>query len=131
VFSNILVYQKDLNFDSENFAIMTGSAATPNQSHLEGASSAHKKSFPQAQGKLASEPAKKYVIVTCMDARLDPAAAFGIAVGDAHVIRNVSSRICSRWKTGPLPDRAPHLTDCLCDSDTRPAAPPMMRYAAS
>jgi carbonic anhydrase len=26
--------------------------------------------------------------VTCMDARIDPAAAFGIALGDAHVIRN-------------------------------------------
>ena len=28
------------------------------------------------------------IIVTCMDARIDPAAAFGIALGDAHVIRN-------------------------------------------
>ena len=27
-------------------------------------------------------------IVTCMDARIDPKAAFGIALGDAHVIRN-------------------------------------------
>ena len=26
--------------------------------------------------------------VTCMDARIDPAAAFGIDIGDAHVIRN-------------------------------------------
>lgn len=26
--------------------------------------------------------------VTCMDARIDPAAAFGISLGDAHVIRN-------------------------------------------
>lgn len=26
--------------------------------------------------------------VTCMDARIDPAAAFGINLGDAHVIRN-------------------------------------------
>lgn len=28
------------------------------------------------------------LIVTCMDARIDPAAAFGIDLGDAHVIRN-------------------------------------------
>lgn len=27
-------------------------------------------------------------IVTCMDARIDPAAAYGISLGDAHVIRN-------------------------------------------
>jgi carbonic anhydrase len=27
-------------------------------------------------------------VVTCMDARIDPAAAFGIDLGDAHVIRN-------------------------------------------
>jgi len=33
-------------------------------------------------------PAKKYLVVTCMDARIDPAAAFGIDLGDAHVIRN-------------------------------------------
>lgn len=26
--------------------------------------------------------------VTCMDARIDPASAFGISLGDAHVIRN-------------------------------------------
>ncbi|KAI0429833.1 beta carbonic anhydrase clade D [Xylaria sp. FL1042] len=40
------------------------------------------------QGDLALPPAKKYLVVTCMDARIDPAAAFGISLGDAHVIRN-------------------------------------------
>ncbi|KAF7894349.1 uncharacterized protein EAF01_009800 [Botrytis porri] len=40
------------------------------------------------QGDLALPPAKKYAVVTCMDARIDPSAAFGIALGDAHVIRN-------------------------------------------
>ncbi|CAL8579202.1 hypothetical protein XPA_004953 [Xanthoria parietina] len=39
-------------------------------------------------GNLSHVPAKKYVIVTCMDVRLDPAAVFGIELGDAHVIRN-------------------------------------------
>lgn len=29
--------------------------------------------------------------VTCMDARIDPAAAFGITLGDAHVIRNAGA----------------------------------------
>ncbi|KAL8998040.1 MAG: hypothetical protein Q9169_002808 [Polycauliona sp. 2 TL-2023] len=28
------------------------------------------------------------VAITCMDCRIDPATAFGIEVGDAHVIRN-------------------------------------------
>jgi carbonic anhydrase len=38
--------------------------------------------FPIAQ------PAMKVVVVTCMDARLDPARALGIEPGDAHVLRN-------------------------------------------
>lgn len=41
------------------------------------------------KGSLALPPAKKYLVLTCMDARIDPAAAFGIELGDAHVIRNV------------------------------------------
>ncbi|KAI1652369.1 carbonate dehydratase [Daldinia decipiens] len=40
------------------------------------------------KGDLALPPAKHYLILTCMDARIDPAAAFGIDLGDAHVIRN-------------------------------------------
>ncbi len=33
-------------------------------------------------------PRRALAIVTCMDARLDPAAFAGLAEGDAHVIRN-------------------------------------------
>ncbi|KAL9126830.1 MAG: hypothetical protein Q9217_004181 [Psora testacea] len=43
------------------------------------------------EGDLALPPAKNLkadISVTCMDARIDPAAAFGIDLGDAHVIRN-------------------------------------------
>jgi len=40
------------------------------------------------EGHLALPPAKNYAVVTCMDARIDPATAFGISLGDAHVIRN-------------------------------------------
>ncbi|KAH9890323.1 carbonate dehydratase [Xylariomycetidae sp. FL2044] len=43
------------------------------------------------QGHLALPPAKKYLVLTCMDARIDPAAAFGIDLGDAHVIRNAGA----------------------------------------
>jgi carbonic anhydrase len=33
-------------------------------------------------------PARKLAVVTCMDARLDPARFLGLEEGDAHVIRN-------------------------------------------
>jgi carbonic anhydrase len=37
---------------------------------------------------LGAPPALKIAIVTCMDARLHPGRAFGLDLGDAHVIRN-------------------------------------------
>lgn len=37
-------------------------------------------------------PARRFAILTCMDARLDPAAYAGLAEGDAHVIRNAGGR---------------------------------------
>ncbi|KAG6866032.1 hypothetical protein C0991_009441 [Blastosporella zonata] len=40
------------------------------------------------KGALALPPAKKYIVVTCMDARIEPASQLGIELGDAHVIRN-------------------------------------------
>jgi carbonic anhydrase len=40
------------------------------------------------KGALPLPPAKKVVIIACMDARLDPYAALGLHEGDAHVIRN-------------------------------------------
>jgi carbonic anhydrase len=44
------------------------------------------------KGKLALPPARKFAILTCMDARLDPAKYAGLAEGDAHVIRNAGGR---------------------------------------
>jgi len=41
---------------------------------------------------LALPPARKFAILTCMDARLDPAKFAGLAEGDAHVIRNAGGR---------------------------------------
>jgi len=41
---------------------------------------------------LALPPARSFAILTCMDARLDPAKYAGLAEGDAHVIRNASGR---------------------------------------
>jgi carbonic anhydrase len=42
--------------------------------------------------KLAMPPARRFAILTCMDARLDPAKYAGLAEGDAHVIRNAGGR---------------------------------------
>ena len=44
------------------------------------------------KGKLALPPARSFAILTCMDARLDPAKYAGLAEGDAHVIRNAGGR---------------------------------------
>ncbi|THF70791.1 carbonic anhydrase [Deinococcus sp. Arct2-2] len=37
-------------------------------------------------------PGRKFAILTCMDARLDPAHFAGLKEGDAHVIRNAGGR---------------------------------------
>ncbi len=44
------------------------------------------------RGELALPPARRFAILTCMDARLDPAAYAGLSEGDAHVIRNAGGR---------------------------------------
>jgi carbonic anhydrase len=44
------------------------------------------------KGRLALPPARRFAILTCMDARLDPAKYAGLAEGDAHVIRNAGGR---------------------------------------
>jgi carbonic anhydrase len=45
-----------------------------------------------AKSELALPPARRFAILTCMDARLDPAKYAGLAEGDAHVIRNAGGR---------------------------------------
>jgi carbonic anhydrase len=40
------------------------------------------------KGDLPLPPAKKLVVLACMDARLNPYGALGLKEGDAHVIRN-------------------------------------------
>ena len=44
------------------------------------------------KGELSLPPARNFAILTCMDARLDPAGYAGLAEGDAHVIRNAGGR---------------------------------------
>lgn len=44
------------------------------------------------KAKLPMPPARHFAILTCMDARLDPAKYAGLSEGDAHVIRNAGGR---------------------------------------
>jgi carbonic anhydrase len=44
------------------------------------------------KGKLPLPPGRQFAILTCMDARLDPAKYAGLAEGDAHVVRNAGGR---------------------------------------
>ena len=44
------------------------------------------------KSELALPPARRFAILTCMDARLDPAKYAGLSEGDAHVIRNAGGR---------------------------------------
>jgi len=44
------------------------------------------------KGALPLPPARRFAILTCMDARLHPSRFAGLAEGDAHVIRNAGGR---------------------------------------
>jgi carbonic anhydrase len=45
------------------------------------------------KARLQMPPARHFAILTCMDARLDPARYGGLREGDAHVIRNAGGRV--------------------------------------
>jgi carbonic anhydrase len=45
-----------------------------------------------AKSMLGLPPARGFAVLTCMDARLDPAQYAGLSEGDAHVIRNAGGR---------------------------------------
>ena len=55
------------------------------------ANEAYAASFGAKAG-LAMPPARRFAILTCMDARLDPAKYAGLSEGDAHIIRNAGGR---------------------------------------
>jgi carbonic anhydrase len=54
------------------------------------ANDAYASSFQK--GHLPMPPGRRVAVVTCMDARLDPARFLGLEEGDAHVIRNAGGR---------------------------------------
>jgi|WetSurMetagenome_2_1015567.scaffolds.fasta_scaffold56965_2 carbonic anhydrase len=72
------------------------------------------------KGSLPRPPRRKLAIVTCMDARIDPIRAFGLEVGDAHIIRNAGGRIAEALRSlalsqallGTQEVMLVHHTDC-------------------
>ncbi len=62
-----------------------------NLSNILDANSKYADSFCE-KADLAMPPARKFAILTCMDARLDPAKFAGLSEGDAHVVRNAGGR---------------------------------------
>ena len=73
------------------------------------------------KGQLAMPPARRFAILTCMDARLDPAKYAGLAEGDAHVVRNAGGRatddairslVISHKLLGTVEWFVVHHTDC-------------------
>jgi carbonic anhydrase len=49
------------------------------------------KNFPGTE--LTAVPSRQITILTCMDARIDNFTAFGLEVGDAHILRNAGGRV--------------------------------------
>lgn len=65
---------------------------TPIEKEVLSANEVYARSFGD-RGKLAMPPARRFAILTCMDARLDPAKYAGLREGDAHVVRNAGGRV--------------------------------------
>jgi carbonic anhydrase len=72
-------------------------------------------------GDLEIVPARPVVVLTCIDARLDPAMILGLEIGDAHVIRNAGGRATddairsatiSSWLLGTREFIVIHHTNC-------------------
>jgi carbonic anhydrase len=42
---------------------------------------------------LPRAPRRSLLVLTCMDARIDPLSAFGLRLGDAHVLRNAGAEV--------------------------------------
>ncbi|MFN8589961.1 MAG: carbonic anhydrase [Thermomicrobiales bacterium] len=72
------------------------------------------------KGHLPMPPGRKFAVVACMDARLDPARVLGLEEGDAHVIRNAGGRAVDALRSIAISQRllgteeviVIHHTDC-------------------
>src|SRR5437764_11833289 len=73
-----------------------------------------------SKGDLPMPPGRHVAVLTCMDARIDPARALGLEEGDAHVIRNAGGRaadalrslVISEQLLGTTHIMVIHHTDC-------------------
>jgi carbonic anhydrase len=91
------------------------------------------------KGNLEIPPARPLVILTCIDARVDPATSLGLDLGDAHVIRNAGGRatedairslLISSWLLGTREFAVIHHTDCGMTKFTDPVLRDMIRDQA-
>jgi len=91
----------------------------PERDILEAANETYADTF--SKGHLPMPPGRRLAIVTCMDARLDPAKFLGLEEGDAHVIRNagglvtedaIRSLVISHWLLGTHEVAVLAHTDC-------------------
>ncbi|MGH2596747.1 MAG: beta-class carbonic anhydrase [Actinomycetota bacterium] len=73
------------------------------------------------QGRLEISPSRGVIVLTCIDARLDPAKMLGLELGDAHVVRNAGGRATadairsiaiSSWLLGPREVAVIHHSGC-------------------
>lgn len=65
---------------------------SPNVQQVEEANSRYAEQISEKVANLPTPPARKFAVLTCMDARMDPAKFAGLSEGDAHVIRNAGGR---------------------------------------
>lgn len=79
---------------------------------------------------LPLKPKTKVAIVTCMDSRLHVAQALGLALGDAHILRNAGGRVTddmlrslviSQQQLGTREIVVLHHTDCGAQTFTNEA----------
>lgn len=72
------------------------------------------------KGSLPMPPGRHVAVLTCMDARIDPARALGLEEGDAHVIRNAGGRAADALRSLVISEQllgtkaivVMHHTDC-------------------
>jgi len=90
------------------------------------------------KAKLPMPPARHFAILTCMDARLDPAKFAGLIEGDAHVIRNAGGRasddairslVISHKLLGTQEWFVIHHTDCGMETFTDEAIRALLRQS--
>lgn len=85
---------------------------------------------------LPIRPKTKVAIVTCMDSRLHVAQALGLALGDAHILRNAGGRVTddmirslviSQQQLRTREIVVLHYTDCGAQTFTNPEFPEQLQ----